>query len=200
MVDDLAEGRIGSNWPDLAGQSSGSLLIVGPARCVWDDLETVHPSSFEVMAINDIGIHLPMPIEHWFSCHGDRLHLWRQCRKPRFRVMDRDQIKLHTCIGSHQHVHTWPWPGHGSSGLNAIYTGLALGYDNIVLAGVPLDSSGHYFNPPDDHPLKRLDPRPNWSNFENEGKERVWLNARDRVFHGRVKSLSGRTRDWLGSP
>jgi hypothetical protein len=64
-----------------------------------------------------------------------------------------------------------------------------LGYEEIVLAGIPMDNAGHYFDPP-------------WvaTDLADSAVATVWREARDRVFDGRVKSLSGNTRDWLGAP
>jgi len=67
-----------------------------------------------------------------------------------------------------------------------------LGYDKIVLAGIPLDNSGHYFEPP-------------WrkSNFLNEvpnkGDTRIkyWDDAAKNVFCGKVSAQSGRLKDVL---
>ena len=82
----------------------------------------------------------------------------------------------------------------GSSALPACYVGLALGYESILLAGVPLDDTGHFFDPPEDHHLRK---DRKWSNFTNEAQEYIWRNAR---LDGRVKSFSGRSREWLGGP
>ena len=77
----------------------------------------------------------------------------------------------------------------GTSGLFACFVGLLLGYTRIVLAGIPCDNTPHYF-----------DPLPYGGKLDRESPAALWLWARDHVFHGRVTSLSGRTRDWLGAP
>jgi hypothetical protein len=68
--------------------------------------------------------------------------------------------------------------------------GLALGYDKIILAGVPIDGTGHFFDPPGKVVNQFLG-----TNIKEE-----WNNANRNYFKGRVKSLSGRTREWLGEP
>lgn len=180
------------NYPDFK-PCSGKLLIVASGRCVWDDLERyardqeIHFNG-DVMAVNDVGMHLPCELTHWYSNDWKMLPKWVEARRPRFKKKY-GPVQTHSCYGGAKYV--WPWPGHGTSSLNAVYTGLALGYDEIVLAGVPLDNSGHYFDPP-------------WvnSNFSNEvpnkgGQLRYWNR---QIFEGKVKSLSGRTRELLGSP
>lgn len=96
-------------------------------------------------------------------------------------------------IGNSQMV-VWPWPGFGTSGFNAVLTGLGLGYEEIILAGIPLDDSGHYFDPPNTR-----------TKFTQEvptlnGELKHWADAERNLFKGRVKSLSGRTREVLGAP
>ena len=64
---------------------------------------------------------------------------------------------------------------------------LAMGYERIMLAGIPLDNRGYCYAPPN-----------NQSMFESETLENEWKEARDEVFRDRVRSFSGRTREWLG--
>ena len=135
------------------------------------------------MCINDLGMHYPDRFEHWYSNSADELKVWNQARR---RDLDGGH-ELHSCNPGVDHV--WPWPGHGTSGLNAVYTALALDYDEIILCGIPLDDSGHYFDPP-------------WrgSNFTHEVPDMKWWRNAVKHFDGRVKSCSGRTRELLGSP
>ena len=166
---------------------------------MWDDLSGYDGS--DVMCINDIGMHFPKKVHHWFSCHGDQLNVWSQARKFRYK----DQPKLHsTFTGKCQWdadlsgIYKWPWPGHASSGINAVYTGIGLGYDEIVLAGVPYSNAGHYFDPPLDHGL--WDATNAHPKFDHEGFKTIWENANKWIFEGKVRSKSGMTRDVLGCP
>lgn len=195
-----------SQLPKEANSESGKLLIVGGARCVWDDLSQVNVTHYDVMCINDIGVHLPVWIEHWYSNHADCLPWWKTCRAFHYGdVLSRekpDLFKMHSCFGGKikwpsdemARVVKWPWPGHGSSGLNAAYTGLGLGYENILLAGLPYDNDGHYFDAPEGHSI--LNERNKWIKFA--GFRKLWEQARDHIFEGRVRSLSGVTKDVLG--
>jgi len=190
-----------TEWPETAGWYSGGLIIVGSGWNVWDDLSCGHHG--DVMCINDIGMHYPREFEHWYSNHHNQLVTWLEAR--RFRYKDKAP-ELHSCQGAPQFKHGkprnhWPWPGHGTSGLNAVYTGIALGYERIVLAGVPLDDKGHYFDPPEGHWLQNG----KWSNFTREVPERddgprFWDDANKDIFQGMVRSISGRTLELLGGP
>jgi hypothetical protein len=65
--------------------------------------------------------------------------------------------------------------------------GLALGYDKIILAGVPLDDSGHFFDIPDVR-----------TSFNALNIKLEWQEADRFYLKGRVKSLSGNSAKWLG--
>lgn len=176
------------------GTCSGPLLIAGSGRCVWDDAREYFDGCFPgaVMCVNDIGMHWPTPFDHWYSNDWRMLQHWFHARRPRYRMEFDNAIRLHTCselIGAT----VWPWPGHGSSSLNAVYTGLALGYEPIVLAGVPLDDSGHYFDPPYQTSAESK------TNFHREGTLKPWRQFAPYV-KGQVFSMSGNSREILGGP
>lgn len=168
----------------------GPLLILGGAACVWEDFARVRPWGGEIMAVNDIGAHLHDIVRHWCTLHPEYLAGWRAYRAghcygegvppsthaPRWRDgVDR----------------VWSMSNYGdTSGLFACFVGLMLGYESIVLAGVPATDEPHYFDPPWQR-CSGYDPGIAWS---------TWSWASSTVFAGRVKSLSGNTRDWLGAP
>lgn len=191
MVDFGPLGISINQCPSLKRKFSGELLIVGSARCVWKDLERYSNDGTyyrvpDVMCLNDMIMHFPGRVIHAYSNDYQRLPKWIQARRPRFVKDLSESILAHSCYGPN----SWPWPGTGSSGLNACYTGLALGYDSITLAGVPLTDEGHYFDPP----WKR-------TNFTKEVPDKdgiKYWNTGKQIFNGRVKSLSGRTKDLLG--
>lgn len=184
-------------FPEIAGTYSGPLFIVGSARCVWEDMEKVglaknNDTNFHVMCVNDMIMHYPGRVHHSYSNNHAYLPKWMNARRDQY--LTRWEGKIHTHSNKIGGKWTWPWPGHGTSSLNACYTGIALGYEQIILCGVPLDNTGRYFEPP-------------WmkSNFQNEigvrdGRLKYWANAKDRIFKGRVKSVSGRTKELLGAP
>lgn len=171
------------------------LVVCGGGRCVWEDMEGFCPhirgGSFHIMAVNDVGMHIPLDVKHWYSNSPKELSAWKNARRPNYNT----SILTHSLDSQNGGAkYKWPWPGHGTSSLNAVYTGLRMGYEQIVLCGVPLDDSGHYFDPP-------------WigSTFasqvpERDGTLKWWGRAAEELFGGRVKSMSGRTRDLLGAP
>lgn len=177
----------------LVGSESGEVIVCGSGRCVWDDLGQLAPNqNTHFMCVNDVGMHLPYPVRHWYSNDDLWLARWSQARRPMYaKNVDPRPPLLHTHSKGTSSMNIWPWPGHGTSGLNAVYTALALGYDSVVICGIPLDDTGHYFDPP-------------WirTNFTREaadrdGEPRYWSVAKKRIFEGRVRSMSGRTKALL---
>ena len=186
-----------ADFPDCRG--SGPLLIVGCGRCVHEDLDGFPVDKHSVMAINDIGCHLHAKIDHWYSNHAAHLPLWRQMRYARHRYKPHDPKppKMHSASDHAVHgVLYWPVPNSAGSGLAAAYVGLAMGYSPIVLAAMPMDACGHYFDPPIGHSMQRV----RLSSFDGQKYEKFWRRANEMIFKGRVKSLSGNTRHWLGAP
>lgn len=189
--------------PSMAGTRSGKLLVVGSGRCVWDDLKGFPIRRYDVMALNDMIMHFPGPLDHVYSDDRKRLPKWIAARRPRY-VMLEDTFIGHTVRRcADPSIVCWPFVQHGTSAQNAAFVGLLLGYEQIVLAGCPLDDSGHYFDPPFplDTPWTEVG-----SNFtetipdNNRGHPILWFKSYHYAFDGRVKSLSGRTRELLGAP
>jgi len=98
-------------------------------------------------------------------------------------------------LGDVSYVHNWNLPKYGCSGLSACVVGVALGYHKVILAGSPLLDNGHFYDPPwRKTTLERSFPD------TPKGGPKLWRKVNDEVFEGRVKSMSGRSRDLLGGP
>ncbi len=164
-----------------------NILVVGSGRCVWEDLYG-YPDDGWILTVNDMVAYYPGPVRHAFSNDHKQLPHWFNGRRRAYTQKWGKNIQIHTLMKSSAPGMTmWPFPGNGTSGLNAAYVALALTTGKVTLAGIPIDDEGHFYDPP-------------WikSNFTNEATDRVWEHARDNVFDGRVRSLSGRSRDILG--
>ncbi len=156
-------------------------IVIGSGRCVWDDLARTNTVCRDVMCINDIGMHYPGPIRHWYSNDGVMLKYWHQARRPEYNK----DIKLHSNNGAggsiDPSIRVWEWV-HGNSGINAVKTALALGYDKVIVCGMPLDDSGHYFDSP-------------WgvTNYNNNSVLDDWVRYAVEC-RGKVISVSGNLR------
>lgn len=179
----------GEKSPSALGRSYGPLLILGGGAMVWEDFARVRPWPGEIMAVNDVGQYLHEPLRHWVTLHPEFMPGWRYFREKHLYAagysLTVHSPKMKTGVDV-----AWGIDNiGGSSGLFGCFIGLMLGYERIVLAGVPMDNTRHFFDPP-------------WYGHDlgDRANEIVWKEARDRYFAGRVTSLSGRTRTWLGEP
>lgn len=187
-------------FPEIADAYSGRLIIAASGRCVWDDLQKAGmvknhdtgPGAADILCVNDMLMYYPGKVEHAYSNNHKYLPRWEAARRDQY-LTKYEGVK-HTHSNKTGGKHTWPWPGHGTSSLNAVYTGIALGYNEIWLCGVPLDDTGHFFEAP-------------WekTNFvrevaDRDGEIKYWGNAQRNIFDNKVRSFSGRTRELLGAP
>lgn len=202
----LAEyGGQGSPMPEITGTYAGkSLVIVGDAHCVWDDLEAfgckvthrrgcVAKDGWDFLTINKAVECFPGNIEHAYS---NEPHLLAKFIAARRNEYQREfSGPMHTHSGTKGAKHNWPWGNWGTSGLGACFVGAALGYDAVVLCGVPLDDGPH-------------NGEPHWRKcgFTNEaastaggGPSKHWQKAK-KALGPRLTSMSGRTKQWLGAP
>ena len=155
------------------------------------DPETNHAA---VIAVNNMILHWKGRVHHGVSMHPEEPGLWRALRP------------YYQCEGSHVHTHgyrkhnkpgipecdyIWDIPAGkgGTSSLLAVFVALGLGYERVVLCGVPMDNTGHFYDP-----ASKID-----RTFGSDFIEMEWRKA-EKHFAGRVRSVSGRTRDWLGEP
>lgn len=202
----LAEyGSGASALPDIAHcYTGGRLVVCGDAAGVWDDLEAfgcrldigrgrVAKDGWQFMAVNRIGETFPGDIEHWFSNAAHLLKTFAAARRQEY-AKEFAVLHFHACQPGAAWV--WPWPAQGTSLLGGVLTGIGLGYDRIVICGGPLDDGPHNGEPPWRKTIFAT------SEAASEGikPEKHWARAIDLVLKGRVKSMSGRTREWLGHP
>ncbi len=194
-------------FPSIAGTYKGKGVVVcGDAACVCDDLQRfgcaerqgrgkVWKSGWHFMTVNKMCETFPGDIEHAFSNEPHTLLRFIAARRVEYAREFNMPQETHSI--SKGCKWTWPWGGHGTSGLGAVLTALALGYDQVVLAGMPLDDGPHNGEPP----WRRT----GFASSEaagpvGGGMDSHWKTAKDLAFGDKVKSMSGRTRDWLGSP
>jgi hypothetical protein len=207
LRDYLAEfGYSERELPKIAGKYKGKgLIICGDAACIWADLEAfgarkdlgrgrVEKCGFDIMTVNKAVETMPANIEHIYSNEPDLLAKFCAARRNEYEKEFETPRHSHACKNGASHV--WPFGGHGTSGLGAALVGVGLGYDEIVLCGLPLDDGPHNGEPP--WRVCRFTREA--ANSGDSGENRYWQKARKLAFEGKVKSMSGRTRLWLGAP
>jgi len=188
-------GEWGEPIPPLVNTFHGSLVILGGAACVWDDLLLFNNTLGlqlrpDYMAVNDIGQYWQNPLAHWVTLHPEYMPGWMRFRLGHYYGDGRKPIVHSARPDPGVDVH-WDVPtSGGTSGLFGCLVALALGYEKIILVGMPMDNSHHFFDPP-------------WqsnASFEDNPNKLEWIGAKDRIFKDKVRSMSGRTRQWLGVP
>ena len=205
MIWELNGIRGKGDLPAIAGTYSGPLVIMGSARCLWDDLSMVKGTP-DYMAINYTGLFSRKKIKHWATKHYELLPyflgLYEEYHCPTYKAEEKTDTnldffwkvfkpKIYTHAPKNAQCN-WEFENdaEGSSSMFAVLVGLALGYDPIWLAGSPLDSSGCFLDPPE---------YCNTAEGNYEIYRKHWIEALD-IFNGRVKSYSGFTRELLGAP
>lgn len=177
-------------------------LVIGSAPGVFDDLKAA--PAWPKIVVNWAGVRELGPIEFWASLHPllmiemigqrERKHgdmnftayvkMPRQNQKP----PRRKPVVLHPLMQPAPATDT----GNGSSALLAVMVALHLGYERLLLCGVPLEGA---------YTLQGKGPelrgRPNAPMFEMFRK--AWTNQRLRLAP-HVRSMSGWTRGLFGGP
>lgn len=179
--------------PSYLAKFKGNLIIIGGARCVWEDYVQAEKAGFSgsVMAVNDVGLYYDRPLNHWVSMHASFLFHWVALRKG------------HSMMGHETLTHTRePYPGirvawdiqpYGwTSGMFATQVAVALGYERILLCGIPQDGTGRFFDPP-------------WmpgGEHDDRNSKKAWRSIVENTpeLRARVRSMSGWTREIYGGP
>lgn len=184
-------------------------IVIGGANCVSLDfssaLELFTPD--RVYAVNDIGAHVEK-IDVWCTLHPECLDFWEEQRRK--RGLDNNyeivaplisEVGIHIDKGRINRRVSYIWPGLNidsspSSGIYAAKVALEDGFDRVVLAGVPLTvEHGHFL--------------PSSRNSKGEMRGKVWkdcgafvsgFNKSLPYLNGRVRSMSGYTKEILGKP
>lgn len=144
------------------------ILVVGSGHTLWDDLEHLGGWSGDWMALNYAGILVGVereprdkfvygwgfdvenqaPLTHWFSVHGEIMHAWVATRRHNVQLATSPDLETHSTRGDVDRIWTLRRRGRVSSALQACEVCVGLGYDKIILAGVPMDDGPHFYGRP----------------------------------------------------
>ena len=164
-------------------------LVLGDAACVFADASAaLDLSPFEaIAACNNMIVRWQGHLDYAISLHPEPAPDWNGLRaaiKARTdRGFNRPEVwsyKPANCVDR------WTPDWAGSTGLLAVKVLLELGFDRIVLAGVPIsEAEGHFY-----------DPKP-W----NAARifRRGWLGHLEEI-RANTRSMSGWTAEQLGMP
>jgi hypothetical protein len=208
-LSDLLTGYGASKFdlPPITGAYKGKgLVVVGDAAGVWDDLErfgcrvdhrrgSVGKPGYDFMTVNKIVEVFPGKIEHAYSNEPKLLAKFIAARRNEYEFGN--PLNTHSC--QEGAMHRWPWSGHGTSALGATLAGVGMGYEQVVLCGVPLDDGPHN-GEPHWRRCKFMTSEACGPKGQPEGMDAHWKRAQELAFEGKVFSMSGRTRLWFGEP
>ena len=173
------------------------VLIIGDGWCLPGDMAQffrLSPERHDVFAVNR-AINYYNHCKHWGAADGDEA------------VYQATQLKMqHPGLCRHTLMPEIPgfdvfWEPHdkpaedwrGNAGLFAAEACVGMGYKKIVLAGVPMDNNGHWYDPLLKGPVWKEDAYKRWKIF----KETL---SPVRSMSGWTKKLfKGPTEKWLKS-
>jgi hypothetical protein len=169
---------------------------MGCGHTIWADLDRISRlKHMGVVAVNNMILHYKDRVHHGVSMHPEEPNLWRALR-PMYRCEESHvtthSYRRHEKKGLYSECdYLWDIEGSkgGTSSILATMIALALGYDRVILAGVPLDNGGHFYDPPGTN-----------CRFDSDFLKMEWVKASETWFRGRVRSMSGWTRTLLGVP
>lgn len=173
------------------------LIALGGAHNVWTDFARAVSLcnqagvGYEVGAVNEAGRDYKGRLFLWATLHPEKLEhqkpYWAAHRAKKGRNTDY-WVAAHKERGRTRIdvVKNEVWSG--SSGLYLCQiAALEFGFYRIVCCGIPMTEEGHYFDNDPWRPATRY--------------QRGWREAiQDRQLNGKIRSMSGWTRQVLGAP
>ena len=171
------------------------LLIVGDGWNVWDDLERFFEFGVEhdAMLINHIAMVYAWPYQHYVAGDSHMGDMQKIARK-----LPKSVIKH--CWNPNSKYFDVRWIRNGRAGWSgttanlAVKVGIMLDYLKLVLAGIPMDNKGHWYDeflPENDRKRKSLHAAAHlWK----------WTELSTRPIARFIRSMSGNTADLFGKP
>lgn len=129
--------------------TSKSVVILGGSKEVFSDYASACKLwDFDaVIAINDIGAEMP-EIDFWCTMHPEKMPKWLEQRRfngfedPKSFWTSHDRKTPEGLDVEFQTVKNT----RGGSGLLAVYVARHLGYNKIVLCGIPMTAEGQHYH------------------------------------------------------
>lgn len=167
-------------------------LVVGTGRSMWEDFFSA-PREATVFGVNHAAMFLPR-VEHAVSLHGPLIgaiataRLSRPAHKGDVLAVHAPTLAPGVTMMWDERMYQWAGQG-GTSSLFAVRIAIKLGFTKIFLAGVPLDSAGHFYDPEDYIYATDF-----------SGDITPWVLLHEDEPHVEIRSYSGRTRTIFGTP
>lgn len=160
------------------------LIIVGCAECVFDDIKALPVGDFDYMAINYATGFVKNHIVYAATYHPFDCDILEQMKYRRILIKGNTDYKVIAHKAGHGVDIVEPFVApSGSSAMLGVLAAIRLGYEKIVLCGCPLIGSRDLLG----------------DVFEFKLFQQGWI-AKAGTVRDKVKSMSGWTKDFLGSP
>jgi len=196
------DGRKPEEIDRMKGQNC---IIVAGASNVYNDYEEarrfLNGKPYALLAVNDIGQFHQDNVYAIVTAHPEWAMGWLNWRLSKnIHNSNTGQLLNKPFIYSDQYHYAvdtvWSGLGNqvGTSGMLACLIAICMGFDKIILCGMPLDwSLGHFYAP-----LYRQFPDPILEHIVKKS----WEYALNRLptFKDKVRSMSGRSMAWCGRP
>jgi len=178
------------------GAFHSDMIILGGGKTVWEDYFTARElmPKAEIMCVNDIGTQFKAEqIHHMVSLHLGFFPATKLLRREKSML---EKYVNHCSIDGAGVDVVWRMQNvGGTGGLFATKIAMAMGSKHIIICGIPMDNTGHYFDPPDavkNHTTKFS---------ENHCNMKPWIDMKKSgIAMDRVRSMGGHTAGIFGKP
>lgn len=172
----------------------GSVIICGSAPCVFEDLDrarNLRPNA-DILGVNYVGEIFP-----------EIRHIWTQHSNHAKNIKERSDVMVHASSNKRSEPVDYVWPDLewvcGSSGLaGALWARWGLGFDEVIMAGIPLNPEEIMYSEKYPHGAGRT------FFFAKPNTIRGWLNHlsmhKENGKTQGIYSMSGETMKSLGEP
>lgn len=184
-----------ADWEKV--RMSDVCLITGDAATLPDDVKKFEAWGIphDVYCVNRSIVFFDRPVHHWAAIDNEESTWLPQYDSEKIHIPGRP-IWKHTIGGCRGYDFYWisfdpadEMTDHarrhwgGNTGYFAILTAAEMGYKRVILAGIPLDNSPHWYDPPEAN-------GPQWLGIVYQ----QWMDYKMKVpFADNVRSLSGYT-------
>lgn len=186
-----------------------SALVIGCAANVWEDVEAAKAlASYDaIYCIKQMGIYYPNKFDCWATLHPEimdayELQRYRLGLPNGYSIVapPSNELGMHGRKGNIDRRVSYLWSkdsnSSASSGIYGAKVALEDGFDKVVLAGIPMTPEGGHFLPES----KAISGQTRGKVWTGCGSFEVGFNIAIPFLMGKVKSMSGHTRDVLGAP
>lgn len=186
-----------------------SALVIGCAANVWEDLKAAEAlTKYDaVYCVKQMGVHYPKKFDVWVTLHPEAMDVYEIERKAlgfpngyQIVAPPPEELGMHGKKGNIARRVSYRWNKDSnmsaSSGIYGAKVAMQDGFERIVLAGIPMTPEGGHFLPEG----KTVAGRTRGKVWSDHASFVCGFNFAIPFLKGKVKSMSGHTKEVLGAP